>query len=97
MARTLRDAKYPVDLGDYQALNEKGQHLYNFQKWSCEHRSKLDPNNPEENYWKTFRDVDNSDQFFSIFTGTKAVPLKQRWMDIDESKDDVLTSPPLSM
>jgi Flavin-binding monooxygenase-like len=91
MARTLRDAKYPVDLGDYQALNEKGQHLYNFQKWSGEHRSKLDPNNPEENYWRTFRDVDNSDKFFSIFTGTKAVPLKQRWMDIDESKNDVLT------
>ena len=93
MARTLKDAKYPVDIGNYTLLNEQGQNLRNFQLLSSEHRANLDPLNPEENEWKTFRDADNADKFFSIFTGTKAVPLNQRWIEIDETNDDILKPP----
>jgi len=33
--------------------------------------------------WRTFRDCEPSD-YASIHTGTKAVPLKAKWMDLDD-------------
>ena len=88
MAQTLRDAMYPLDLGDINGLNDKGQKLFEFQRLSYKHRTDLDFKNHEENQWKTFRDTDNADKFESLFTGIKAVPLKKRWIDINEAEDD---------
>jgi hypothetical protein len=39
---------------------------------------------------RTFRDYDDGEEFISLFTGTKATPLKQRWLDIDASDESIL-------
>lgn len=80
LAREAQDAGYPVDFGTLDALNEKGHSLVACQLASEVGRYKLDEASPDA-AWRTFRDNDTSN--VSIFTGTAAVPLKRRWLDLD--------------
>lgn len=83
LARVMQEAKYPWSIGTYDALNENGLAVIRLGDLAYEHRANLNPSGNEKR-WKTFRDVDNADQFCSLFTGTKAVPLTSRWMDTEE-------------
>jgi len=77
LAQVMQDGKYPFSLGDYNELNDNGKAFIKFGDLDYQHRANL-----ESSDWKTFRDVDDADQFYSLHTGTKAVPLEQRWLDI---------------
>jgi len=83
MARNMQEASYPVCIGTQEELNEKGAKLYEYALLSMAHRANATADT-------TFRDVDDSHKFISIFTGTEAVPLKKPWLEMDENGDDQL-------
>lgn len=88
LARDMADSKYPLNIGTYQGLNEKGLALVNF-NMSCSYaRYSLDEESPDAE-WRTFRDCAISDSYCSIFTGTKGVPLKGHWMDLRGDDYDI--------
>ncbi len=82
LAEFMEEANYPLRLGTKDALNEKGEALHKFNDASYHQRANLVED--KEQGWRTFRDCDNADQFYSIHTGTKAVPLKSHWLDLDD-------------
>ena len=49
---------------------------------NSQNRYRLKSGDPDSS-WRTFRDCDPS-SFKSIFTGTGSVPLKGKWMDLDD-------------
>ena len=83
LARHMRAGNYPTNIGDFEELNDFGKKLLHFDQLSFEHRSKITPDVIKEHPWKTFRDYNNSKEFYSLQTGTSAVPLSQHWLDID--------------
>lgn len=90
LAKDGVDAKYPLQLGDYENLTENGKALVDINMIASYNRYDLDEESPDAS-WKTFRDGDPSNKIYSILTGTKAVPLKCRWLDIDgECKEDII-------
>lgn len=90
LARDCFDAKYPLQIGTYEGLNEVGKALVEFNLVDSYYRYDLDEESSEAS-WKTFRDCDPSSKIYSVITGTKAVPLKGRWLDIDEEcKEDIV-------
>ena len=90
LARDCFDAKHPLQIGSYENLNEIGKAFLEFNLVDSYHRYELDEESPEAS-WKTFRDCDPSGKVYSVMTGTNAVPLKNRWLDIDgECKEDII-------
>ena len=87
LARSMQEAKYPVSYGSYDELNETARTLIKYNSLSYYHRASLVADDKEKG--KTFRDCVDSDQFRSIFTDDKAVPLKHRWLDIDANDESV--------
>ena len=81
LARDMVDAKYPLHIGTYNKLNEKGKALVAFDTISGYDRYDLEKESPDSS-WRTFRDCDPS-KYYSIMTGTKAVPLKCKWLELD--------------
>jgi hypothetical protein len=81
LARDMIDSNYPLNIGTYGELNEKGEALVKFNIDSSYARYNLDGESPDAE-WRTFRDCDPS-KCYSIFSGTKAVPLKCHWLDLD--------------
>jgi hypothetical protein len=81
LARDMIDSNYPLNIGTYGELNEKGEALVKFNIDSSYARYNLDGESPDAE-WRTFRDCDPSN-CYSIFSGTKAVPLKCHWLDLD--------------
>ena len=88
LAQNMRDAKYPDDIGTYEKLNTKGEALVKIETASWRHRISLPSEGPEAE-WMTFRDGDPT-ELASIHTGAKAVPLKKRWIDLDNHDYDEL-------
>ena len=89
IARNMRAAKFPDDIGTYEKFNEKGEKMVKVCTASWRHRIALPTEGPDSE-WMTFRDGDPS-ELESIHTGTKAVPLKKRWMDLaEEDYSDLL-------
>jgi thioredoxin reductase len=88
LARVMQEAKYPWSIGTYEELNENGKELIRLGDLAYEHRANLKPVGDEKD-WRTFRDVDNAGEFASLFTGTKAVPLDGRWMDMDNDDESL--------
>lgn len=80
MARTMQEAKYPLSLGTYEALNKFGRRLVRYGWLTYNHRVDVADG-------ATFRDANDAHKFKSLFTGTEAIPLKMLWMDIDENED----------
>lgn len=83
LARDMVDSKYPLDIGTYQKLNDKGEALVKFNIESSYARYSLDEDSSDAE-WRTFRDCVLSDCYCSVFTGTKGVPLKGHWLDLNE-------------
>jgi len=82
LARNMRLAKYPVDFGTFNELNEDGikysqLHLPNYHA-----RTALNRRSPDAG-WRTYRDYDPK-QFKSIFTGQEACPLPAHWLDLEK-------------
>lgn len=80
LARDARTAKYPVDYGKFEKLNDKGQQIVQMLLASGAIRAKLNKSDADAK-WKTFRDGDPS-LFKSIFTGTPAASLPGHWLDL---------------
>lgn len=87
LARDAFDSGYPLDLGTYGELNEKGKALVAIHTDNEYSRYEMDASTPDAS-WRTFRDCDPS-QCRSIFTGTESIPLKGRWLELEgcEMKD----------
>ena len=83
LAHELEFAQYPVNIGNLDELNEKGSALVKFNALSSGHRYILTKDYMKENQMKTFRDCNDPDKFYSIFTGTKAHGLPKLWLDIE--------------
>lgn len=80
LAHHMRAGNYNMDLGDIAGLNELGEKFLALDTLSGFHRSKLSiAKDPD----KTFRDYDDADKFYSIFTGGKFAPLPGPWMKLD--------------
>ena len=81
LARDMVDAKYPLHIGTHKKLNTKGEALVEFNHVCGYARYDLDWKSPESS-WRTFRDCDPT-KCYSILTGTRAVPLKSHWLDLE--------------
>ena len=88
LARQMQEANYPVSYGSYNDLNETACTIIKYNEWSYYHRASMDDEARENP--QTFRDYDDGEAFRSLFTGTRAVSLKQRWLDIDASDENIL-------
>ena len=89
LARDMADANYPLHIGSYNKLNEKGRALVEFNHVCGYARYDLDEESRDAS-WRTFRDC-NPSKCYSIMTGTKAVPLRCRWLDLNgDSKEDIV-------
>ncbi len=89
LARDAADTKYPLNLGTMEKLNETGIELLHMTISDFYNHVNLRGSSMEEREWKTFRDADPS-PFKSLFTGTQAVPLEDKWLQIkDEENEEV--------
>jgi thioredoxin reductase len=80
LAWMMEESSYPIRIGTRYDLNERAATMMGFNMLSYYHRYNLKDDIAN---WKTFRDYTNGDQFYSLFTGKRAVPLQERWLDID--------------
>jgi cation diffusion facilitator CzcD-associated flavoprotein CzcO len=82
LAKVMEEGQYPgASLGTYQQLNENGEAIYDFNYRCYWNRSKR-KHDTENLDWKTFRDdTVQPPHCYSLYTKTKARPLKQKWLD----------------
>jgi hypothetical protein len=88
LARSMRDANYPISFGDIDGLNELGTELLHMRITSSLGHILLENCDEETKQWKTFRDIDPS-PFRSLITGMGSVPLKGKWLEIDDEGNPV--------
>lgn len=81
LARNMRNAKYPVDFGTAETLNDLGNKFFQLLLRKISSRRELDPDSKEAE-WRTYRDADPL-TFESIYTGQAAAPLPKRWLELD--------------
>jgi len=81
LAQDMRTAKYPLDLGTQNALNEKGEQHVQIEMLNLFARHLLNSHSRDAQ-WRTFRDVDAA-PFKSIHTGQSAAPLPTPWIQLD--------------
>eukprot|EP00571_Detonula_confervacea_P008383 CAMPEP_0172327738 /NCGR_PEP_ID=MMETSP1058-20130122/59989_1 /TAXON_ID=83371 /ORGANISM="Detonula confervacea, Strain CCMP 353" /LENGTH=659 /DNA_ID=CAMNT_0013044821 /DNA_START=186 /DNA_END=2165 /DNA_ORIENTATION=+ len=84
LARDAQDSGYPLQLGTFEKLNKKGKALVECNMVADYARYDLNKDSADAS-WRTFRDCDPS-KCKSIFTGTRAVRLKRRWLELDSCK-----------
>mmetsp|Transcript_12627 Transcript_12627/g.19053 ORF Transcript_12627/g.19053 Transcript_12627/m.19053 type:complete len:611 (-) Transcript_12627:155-1987(-) len=99
LARDMIDASYPLDLGTYKKLNGKAKDIVEMQVVSGFDFHQLElVEGSRDSSWKTFRDG-NPTNIRSIMTGTKAVPFKCHWLDLEgDGIDDICGTPaPLNL
>mmetsp|Transcript_34713 Transcript_34713/g.70225 ORF Transcript_34713/g.70225 Transcript_34713/m.70225 type:complete len:306 (+) Transcript_34713:1080-1997(+) len=82
LARNMVSSGYPAGFGNYEELSERGELMVQMTADDSQGRYSLKKDGADSS-WRTFRDCDPS-PFKSIFTGTKAVPLIGRWIDLNE-------------
>lgn len=82
IVRDMKDANYPISLGDMNGLNELGKELMRMGTTDARTHQLLQDCDEDAKKWKTFRDSDPS-PFRSILTGMGSVPLKGKWLEID--------------
>lgn len=83
LARDMKDANYPLQIGDIDKLNEVGLAMLEMENFGDVCRAILEDEDENTQRWKTFRDYDPS-ICRSIFTGQSAIPLKGKWLEIDD-------------
>lgn len=81
LTRYLQEAEYPLEFGSIDGLNDAGIAYAAFDRMTRDHRGRLAEK--DANSGNTFRDYSDGSDFASIFTGSVAVSLKTRWLDID--------------
>jgi hypothetical protein len=86
LASQMEEAQYPLNIGTIDELNEKGRALQTFDDLSYAHRDDRTKKELQRDPLKTFRDCDDSEKFYSLFTGTPAVPLKEKWLTMKEEE-----------
>jgi len=99
LARDMIDASYPLDIGTYKKLNGKGKALVEMEVVSgFDFHSVELVEGSRDSSWKTFRDG-NPTNIRSIMTGTKAIPFKCHWLDLEgDGVDDICGTPaPLNL
>ena len=79
LGRLMEEAEYPLQLGSFEKLNENGEAFMNI-NWGCRNYDTC------ATIGTTFRDVtqEQCDQVCSVFNGVKPVPMKGRWLDMDD-------------
>lgn len=82
LARDMNDGNYPLQLGDFYALDETGLKLSRMMVAGGFARVDLWESDDETKEWKTLRDLDPT-PFTSLFTGMGSVPLKGKWIEVD--------------
>jgi len=83
--RDLKAARYPVDYGTYEELNDMGKKLSKLTVHNIYMRHRLDPEDADAD-WATYRDVDPS-PFVSIFSGQQACKLPKPWLKLKPTDD----------
>jgi Flavin-binding monooxygenase-like len=85
LSRLMQEAEYPLQLGTYEQLNDLGRL---FTDIDC-HYSRLADTSAEAG--TTFRDVppEQCAKIRSVFTGAVPVPLKGKWLDMDDLMQSV--------
>ena len=93
LADMMEIANYPVDMGNFQQLNEVGRTYLTFEKYARHYSSsELDGSTNTStihSYKRSFRDLDESNLSYirSIYSGTQAIPFNQPWLDINDFED----------
>lgn len=87
LARYMQEAEYPLNFGSIDELNEAGNAYMEFDRMTRDHRSQLTEDDAGNG--RTFRDYSDGGDFVSIFTGSGAVSLKGRWLDIDANDSSI--------
>jgi thioredoxin reductase len=93
LASTMEEAGYPLNIGTIDGLNEKGRAWQTFGDLWMAHKSHRTKKELKRDPLKTFRDCDDSEQFYSLFTGTPAVPLKEKWLSMMEEEEEGSSQP----
>lgn len=88
LAGNMRDANYPLNIGDVDGLNKIGAKLLHMMCVEERERYLLENCDEDTKKWKTFRDMDPS-PFCSLVTGMGSVPLKGKWLEIDDDGNPV--------
>ena len=98
LAQDMLDAKYPFDLGTPKKLNSKADALIEMVLVTGfdAHQVEL-VEGSNDSYWKTFRDCNPSNKVYSIHTGTKAVPFKCNWLDLQGERVEDICGAPLPL
>jgi hypothetical protein len=87
LAQGMKDGGYPFSLGTQDQLNDAGEQFVRMMSTASFLGYQQVDDDSEALEWRTFRDIDPHG-FSSFITGTEAVPLPGRWMDIlDDEKD----------
>lgn len=81
LARDIKTAKYPVDLGKGDKLNDTGKKLVELLLAASKARSAVKQSSPDSKWW-TFRDVPDPSTFTSLHDNTPSCALSSHWMDI---------------
>jgi cation diffusion facilitator CzcD-associated flavoprotein CzcO len=83
LAQGMKDGGYPFSLGTHDKLNDAGEQFVRMTStaWFLGY-NQLDEDS-EDSEWRTFRDIDPHG-FSSLITGTEAVHLPGKWMELDE-------------
>lgn len=85
LAREAKEANHPLSLvGSSGNFNDKGELLLKMQITVNYYHEEI-----EESDWKTFRDIDPTG-FMSLHTGQSAIPLKTKWLHIDDNDPDLI-------
>jgi hypothetical protein len=84
LARDMKDAKYPLNLGDWKSLNKNGKKVMDIITSVENTRSKR-----RSNSHLTYRDF-HLKETVSLFTGTKAAEMPESWLEL-KSKDSMST------
>jgi hypothetical protein len=79
----MKDAKYPLQLGDIDHLNPAGKKLLSMLCDDCMGRYTLAKCDKMTKRWKTFRDVDPA-PFRSLLTDVASAPLRGKWLELDD-------------
>jgi len=88
LGHVMKEGDYPVNiLTPDGELNEIGNRMNELDWESYNARLNLGDYPEEEQEWRTFRDLKNTDDFRSIHTGAVAVPFKKKWLDLKDDED----------
>jgi len=89
LASNMNEANYPIRFGDINELNTMGTELLRMMSADDQVRVLLEECDDNTKKWKTFRDSDPS-LFRSYITGVGSVPLKGKWLEIDDEGNPIL-------